>query len=118
MPREVARSNALFICSTNLSSSPTAERIYCDDPRLAVRSRGLGPKAARRISPEDLDWAEIIFVMEEAQAAELQASFQHTCPDRKIHVLDIPERYPLMDLRLVSLLQEKIESLLKQHYGK
>ncbi|MBI1247202.1 phosphotyrosine protein phosphatase [bacterium] len=114
----MARSNALFICSTNLSSSPTAERIYCDDPRLAVRSRGLGPKAARRISLEDLDWAEIIFVMEEAQLDQLQANYQEACPASKIRVLDIPERYPLMDLRLVTLLQEKVESLLKEHYGK
>jgi len=104
--------NVLFVCSRNLWRSPTAERVYCNDPRLAVRSRGLSPQAARRISPKDLQWADVIFVMEYEHLAKLRSqyrSFLGRCP---VHVLEIPDHYPLMDPKLVKLIQQGVESYL------
>jgi predicted protein tyrosine phosphatase len=34
------RINVLFICSCNQWRSPTAERVWRNDPRLSVRSAG------------------------------------------------------------------------------
>ncbi|MEW4451720.1 protein tyrosine phosphatase [Bremerella sp. JC817] len=104
----------LFICSRNLWRSPTAERIYCNDPRLAVRSRGLSPRAARRISPQDLDWADVIMVMEQEHLARLRSSFRNRLVGRTLHVLDIPDRFQFMDPRLVKMIEERVESFLSE----
>ncbi|RCS41053.1 phosphotyrosine protein phosphatase [Bremerella cremea] len=106
--------NVLFICTRNLWRSPTAERIYCDDPRFAVRSRGLSSKAARRLAVKDLEWAEIIFVMEHEHLARLRTLHRRSLPGRSVYVLDIPDEYPYMDPRLVELLRERVESYLYQ----
>ncbi len=104
--------NVLFICSKNLWRSPTAERVYCNDPRLAVRSRGLSPKAARRISPNDLRWADLVFVMEHEHLAKLRSQHRSALGQRPVHVLEIPDQYPLMDPRLIALIQQGVEAYL------
>ncbi|WDI43316.1 low molecular weight protein tyrosine phosphatase family protein [Bremerella sp. P1] len=104
----------LFICSKNLWRSPTAERVYCNDPRLAVRSRGLSPKAARRISPDDLRWADVVFVMEYEHLAKLRSLYRNALGQRPVHVLEIPDKYQFMDPKLVKLIQEGVESFLSE----
>ncbi len=106
--------NVLFICSRNLWRSPTAERIYCDDPRLAVRSRGLSPKAARRLSTKDLAWANVVFVMEHEHFVRLRSQYRSHLLERTVHVLDIPDQYQYMDTRLVALLRDRVEYFLGQ----
>lgn len=106
--------NVLFICSKNLWRSPTAERVYCNDPRLAVRSRGLSPKAARRISPNDLRWADVVFVMENEQLAKLRSLHRNALGQRPVHVLKIPDKYQFMDPKLVQLIQERVEPYLSE----
>lgn len=107
--------NVLFICSKNLWRSPTAERVYCNDSRLAVRSRGLSPKAARRISPGDLHWADVVFVMEYEHLAKLRSLHRSALGKRPVHVLEIPDKYPFMDPRLVNLIQERVDSFLSEY---
>ncbi len=106
--------NVLFICSKNLWRSPTAERVYCNDPRLAVRSRGLSPKAARRISPEDLHWADVIFVMENEHLAKLRSLHRNALGQRPVHVLEIPDQFQLMDRRLITLIRDRVDSHLDE----
>jgi predicted protein tyrosine phosphatase len=36
----------LFVCGRNLRRSPSAERVFARDPRLAVRARGVHASAA------------------------------------------------------------------------
>lgn len=106
--------NILFVCSRNLWRSPTAERIYCDDPRMAVRSRGLSPKAARCLSTQDLGWADIVFVMEHDHLTRLRSKFRRHLAHQVMQVLDIPDEYQFMDARLVELLQDRVEYFLHQ----
>jgi protein-tyrosine phosphatase len=49
----------------NKQRSVTAERLYKNDARLEVRSAGVRTGANRRISESDLNWADIVFVLEQ-----------------------------------------------------
>lgn len=109
-----SHTNILFVCSKNLWRSPTAERVYSNDPRLAVRSRGLSPKAARRISPTDLQWADVICVMEYEHLAKLRSLYRNALGQRRVHVLEIPDKYQFMDPKLVKLIQERVDPLLDE----
>lgn len=58
------RERVLFICYANIHRSVTAEELYRDDPRYEVKSRGIAEHAKRRITEQDVQWADKIFVMD------------------------------------------------------
>jgi predicted protein tyrosine phosphatase len=103
------RLHALFVCSRNQWRSPTAERVFRDDPRLSVRSCGLSPRARRRLRADDLLWADVVFVMEAKHRARLVGRFREELGETPLHVLDIPDEYPFMAPELVSLLRERVD---------
>lgn len=108
----IQRLNVLFVCSRNKWRSPTAERIFRNDPRLAVRSCGLSKQAVRTISTSDVDWADIILVMESDHRARLQQSFRSQLTDQIVDCLDIPDDYQFMAPELVELLTDRINGSL------
>lgn len=57
--------NVLFICSRNQWRSPTAEHHWRNHPQWSVRSAGTSRNAKRRVTPALLQWADVIFVMEQ-----------------------------------------------------
>jgi len=63
----------LFVCAMNKKRSPTAEQIYKNDARLEVRSAGVRSEAKRRISEQDLKWADVVFVMERTHKTWIKA---------------------------------------------
>ena len=101
--------NLLFICSRNQWRSPTAEKIYSRDPRVNVRSAGTSPRAKRTLNAKDLQWADLIFVMEYKHKDRLKAEYNRVLQYKKIIVLDIPDDYLYMDEELVEVLEESIE---------
>jgi len=101
----------LFICGRNQKRSPTAARLYQDDPRLEVRSAGTSDSSRRRVSEADLCWAELIIVMERKYTARIRAKY----PDidlPRTETLEIPDDYEYMDPELIELLQDGIEQIL------
>ena len=110
----MTRKNTLFVCSRNQWRSPTAERIFRDDARLAVRSCGLSDKSPRRISENDIRWAELIFVMEPRHQERIMARFREAVDTTPIRVLGIPDDYQFMDPELIDLLVESVEWHLTQ----
>lgn len=103
----------LFICGKNQWRSPTAARIYANDPRIEVRSAGVSPKSVRSVSLKDIEWADLILVMEKKHRARLQELF----PEAEfpaIESLDIPDDYPFMDPELIELIKEGVESILQE----
>jgi len=44
--------------------SPTAEQVYSDHPGIQCASAGLNRNAENPLTPELVEWAELIFVME------------------------------------------------------
>ncbi len=109
------RPNLLVVCGRNKKRSRTAEFIFKNDSRFNIRSAGLSPKSDRKISENDLSWADLVFVMESKQKAKLRDQFSHLeMPD--IAVLYIPDDYEFMDEELVELLKEKINSAVRAVY--
>ena len=102
------RINTLFVCARNQWRSPTAERIFRDDPRLSVRSCGLSGRSPRQLREDDLIWADVIFVMETGHRARITGQFRVALGDTPIHVLDIPDDYQFMDPELVDLLTDRV----------
>ena len=102
--------NILFVCTKNKWRSPTAEKIYSNHPRLDVRSAGISRSARRLINATDVDWAEIIFVMENKHRRYIHEHFQNQISKKKVIVLDIPDDYHYMDKVLVSWLYDAVDA--------
>lgn len=100
---------ALFICQFNQRRSATAERIFAKDPALEVRSAGTSPQAAVRVNERMLDWADVVFVMEDQQARDLAHLFPAHPAVGRLICLDIEDRYHFLDPQLVTLLQERTQ---------
>jgi predicted protein tyrosine phosphatase len=52
--------HVLFVCSRNQLRSPTAENVFSAWPGIEVASAGLDPAADVPVTPELLQWAELI----------------------------------------------------------
>jgi predicted protein tyrosine phosphatase len=117
-PQVNTRLRILFVCALNQWRSPTAEMIYRSHPRLEVRSAGVRSNARRCISAADVEWADVIFVMDREQKAWIQKRFRSVRVPN-IQVLDIPGSLVYMNPELQRLLRlavdPEIEALLADH---
>lgn len=100
--------NLLFICSKNQWRSPTAETLFRKHPNLCVRSAGTSSSARHQVTLKDIQWADIIFVMEDKHKSRLKAEFRRHLEYKPLHVLDIPDDYPYMDPELIEILKQAI----------
>ncbi|CAB3652352.1 hypothetical protein LMG24238_01215 [Paraburkholderia sediminicola] len=105
---------ALFICSKNRLRSPTAEHVFATWPNVETDSAGLAADADVPLSPEQVRWADIVFVMEKAHRARLSAKFRAYLNGKKVICLDIPDDYAFMQPELVALLEQKAGKFLRQ----
>lgn len=104
--------NVLFICSRNQWRSPTAEQVWRRHPLVSARSAGTSPNARHTVSGDDIEWADVILVMEEKHKSRLVAEFTRMLDSKPIHVLDIPDEYKYMDPELVEELERSVASIL------
>ena len=105
---------ALFICTQNRMRSPTAEQIFSAWPDVETDSAGLGNDADVPLSPEQIEWANIIFVMEKAHLRRLSAKFQTHLQGKRVICLDIPDEYAYMQPELIQRLESKVGPFLRQ----
>jgi len=109
------RPNILVVCGKNKKRSRTAEYIFKNDARFAIRSVGLSPKSNRKISEQDLNWSDLIVVMEKEQRSKIQELYAFLeLP--AIEVFDIPDDYEFMDDELVDLLTDKINEAVLRNF--
>jgi predicted protein tyrosine phosphatase len=104
---------ALFICSQNRLRSPTAEHIFSTWPGVDTDSAGLGNDANVPLSPEQIEWATVIFVMEKAHRTRLSTRFKRHLNGKQVICLDIPDNYEYMQPELVRLLEAKTGRFLR-----
>lgn len=98
---------ALFICHFNKKRSATAERVFGKDPTLEVLSAGTSAEALVQVNQRMLEWADIVFVMDEDQVRDLERMFPgHPAVDRVV-CLEILDVYHFLDPELVTLLQDR-----------
>ena len=110
--KERGVTNVLFICSRNQWRSPTAEQVWKNHPELAVSSAGTSPNAKRTVNAKMMQWADVIFVMEQKHKNRLKAQFGHLSTYKDIQVLDIADEYQYMDNELVSIIKQSVGSYL------
>jgi predicted protein tyrosine phosphatase len=103
----------LFICSRNRLRSPTAERVFADWPGVETDSAGLASDADAVLTADQLERADIIFVMEKAHRSKLMQRFKAQLKGKKIVCLDIPDDYEFMQAELVSALEKKVGAHLR-----
>ncbi|MBN3804933.1 phosphotyrosine protein phosphatase [Paraburkholderia sp. Ac-20336] len=104
---------ALFVCGKNRLRSPTAEQVFASWPGVETDSAGLAADADVLLSPEQLRWADVVFVMEKTHRARLAAKFRACLNGKKVVCLDIPDHYALMQPELVALLEQKAGKFLR-----
>jgi predicted protein tyrosine phosphatase len=100
--------NVLFICSQNRLRSPTAEQVFASWPGIETSSAGLNHDAENPVTPELLQWADLIFVMERAHRSKLSSKFKAHLGNARVVCLEIPDEYEFMDPDLVRLLKAKV----------
>lgn len=97
--------NVLFVCSQNQLRSPTAEQVFSSWPGIEVASVGTDRTAVVPVSPELLQWADTIFVMERTHLNRIRKRFGAYLKDWRVVCLSIPDEFEYMDPRLIKLLQ-------------
>jgi len=102
----------LFVCHYNRKRSATAERVFGKDPALDVRSAGTSEDALVRVNERMLDWAEVIFIMDEEQREHLSRMFPAHPAFQRIVCLGIQDQYDFLDPELVALLRERTAAYL------
>jgi predicted protein tyrosine phosphatase len=58
------------------------------------------------VTPELLEWADLIFVMERAHRNKLAKKFRAHLKEQQVICLNIPDEYAYMDPRLVQLFEK------------
>jgi predicted protein tyrosine phosphatase len=98
--------HALFVCSRNRLRSPTAESVFAEWPNVETDSAGLDNDAVVQLSSEQIDWADIIFVMEPRHRRRLSQDYRRWLNGKRVVCLGIPDNYSLMQPELVERLVE------------
>ncbi len=110
-----ARPNLLFVCSRNKRRSLTAEHLLRTSTGCRVRSAGTEPSARVQVRAADLEWADVIYAMEQTHVERLRdhrfrAALGHT----PVVCLDIPDDYEFMDPELVEILTATLSEYLDE----
>ncbi|MDE2280344.1 MAG: low molecular weight protein tyrosine phosphatase family protein [Xanthomonadaceae bacterium] len=103
----------LFVCSRNRLRSPTAEAVFAGIPGVETDSAGLATDAESMLDAAQLDWADLVVVMERRHKAQLARQFGALFKGKRLVCVDIPDRYGYMQPELVTLLQRKVGPLLQ-----
>jgi predicted protein tyrosine phosphatase len=100
--------NVLFVCSANRLRSPTAEQAFSTWPGIETDSAGISSGAEMLLSSEQVDWADVIFVMEKTHRSKLAHRFRAHLKGKRVICLDIPDDYGFMDPALVRMLEKRV----------
>ena len=98
----------LFVWGRNQWRSPTAEWLYRHDERVEVRSAGTSAVSRHRVSAADIQWADLILVMEAKYRTWIVTIFR-TIKLPPIENLDVPDEYGYLDEELIGLLPRNVE---------
>jgi len=91
--------------------SCTAETIYAE-AGYSVKSAGTSKSATVPLTDEIINWADLIFAMEEKHRVIITNYFPEASMGKRIIVLNVPDNYYYMEDELVELLKERIKPYL------
>lgn len=98
----------LFVCSQNKLRSPTAEQVFAGRRDLEVASAGTNHDAENPLTAEQVEWADVVVVMERTHRSKVQRRFRAALRGKRVLCLDIPDDYAFMDPALVRLLEVRM----------
>jgi predicted protein tyrosine phosphatase len=105
--------NALFICGKARMRSPTAADLVATWGGINTDFAGLSQDADERLSLEQVEWADVIFVMEARQARGLRRLYPAALRNRRVVILDMRDRYGYGDPGLIAALIAALEPRLR-----
>ncbi len=97
----------LFVCNQNKHRSKTAEHLFAK--KFETQSAGLFNE--KPVSAKQLDWADIVIVMEDAQRSELAKRFPKEYMKKRIVSLGVPDVFQKDQPELIQVLRSKMEVL-------
>lgn len=100
--------NLLFICTENRLRSPTAEAVFSEYEAYNAISAGTNSDAETPLSGDLIEWADVIFVMEQSHRKKVAKKFKELIGSKKLACLSIPDNYEYMQPELVQLLKDKV----------
>lgn len=74
---------------------------------MEVDSAGLNNDAEVPLSEEQIEWADLILVMETTHRNRLNRKFGKSLAGKQVAVLNIPDDYDYMDPVLIDLLKQR-----------
>lgn len=98
----------LFVCQNNGARSKTAEILFYENMDINPKSAGLSPDSEQRLSHPRIRWADIVFVMDQAEADAVRGKFSKSLADKPLVILDIPDDFIYVEQPLVALLQKRV----------
>lgn len=102
------KTKLLFLCSANVDRSPCAESLFDKSEKYEARSAGLPEFFAEKIvNSEDVEWADIVFVMTGRQKTQFLEKFPDAC-NKDIQVLGISNDFCRHDKELERLLRGRL----------
>lgn len=104
----------LFVCSRNKWRSRTAETIFKNNGMHEIKSAGTEKSARIKLNQNLINWAEVIFVMEDKHKNRLLDNFYFDKKETSLEVLDIMDEYEYMDDDLVEILKIKLSDLFER----
>jgi predicted protein tyrosine phosphatase len=81
--------------------------VFARYPGIEADSAGLSPDAEVRLSAEQVEWADLILVMERVHQQRLKRDFGKSLAGKRVAVLNIPDDYEFMEPALVELLKAR-----------
>jgi len=102
----------LFVCSQNRLRSPTAEQVFSSHAGIECASAGTNHDADNPLTPELVEWADIIFVMEKTHRNKVTSKFGRYIANKQVICLDIADEYEHMAPELIRLLKAKVPRFL------
>src|SRR3989339_1445771 len=98
----------LFICNQNQNRSKMAEELFKD--RFQTKSAGLYNK--KQVSVKEIEWADVIIVMEEEQRLEISKRFPKHYLQKRVLSLEISDIYNYGNPKL----EQQLKSKMKDYY--
>ena len=103
----------LFVCGKARARSPTAAQVFASWEGIRTDFGGISNDADDALSADQIDWADIIMVMERRHATRLNDRFKKMLAGKKVLVLDIRDRFTFMEAALIEELINKAGTRLR-----
>jgi predicted protein tyrosine phosphatase len=98
---------ALFVCGKARARSPTAAQVFAEWPGVSADFGGLSTDADDALSADQIDWADLILVMEQRHLTRLTDRFGNRMSGKRVVTLNIRDRYVFMEPGLIEELIER-----------